>query len=492
MKKLIVLLIVFALAASLFACWGGADTQSAPESAAPGTESGAPSAPEESAGPAAGSSAEESAEQSIEESAEESMEESSEVIERTWPCVRGTFVQPGAFTGYTVKDWEQHFNNLKEVGIDIFIIQWVAETPYGKFSNVYYPSQYAAGHKANGYKEYADFLPRVLEAAQSTGLKVFVGLNLSDEWWSIACTNVEWNKNVSTCGAEMAKEIYSLYKEQYPDALYGWYFAYEMFNGMRGYETRAGEFLNMYLEPLTELDPSMPVMLSPFVSKAGGTAAKAEQEWKKVFETANFREGDIFCCQDAVGAGHIDISQLDSYFSALKNAVDTEPGLHFWANSEDFTKEYDSAYVARFIKQMEIARPYVEDYVTFAYSHYYAKDYNGKGGFHRAYKHYYDTGDTLPELALPVLSYEFTASGNPSVAAVIANNAAGIRYIVFSAPGREDYRVDYPVARLNKESFTTKHTFMPAGNETKLKVTVTVTDYYGSTASAEIEIEFKQ
>ena len=421
---------------------------------------------------------------------EPSEEQSAEVIDRTWPCVCGTFVQPGAFTDYTVKKWETHFENLLEVGIDIFIIQWTSETPYGKVSEVFYPSEYARSNKAASFSEHPDFLPRVLEAAQNTGIKVFVGLNLSDEWWSFACTRVDWNKSVSTCGIETAKEIYSLYKEKYPDSLYGWYFAYEMFNGMQGYEQLAGEFLNMYLDPLTALDPSMPLMLSPFVQSAGGTAAKAEQEWKKVFETASFREGDIFCCQDAVGAGHITIDQLDSYFASLKRAVDTEPGLHFWANSEDFTKGYDSAYVSRFIRQMEIARPYVENYVTFAYSHYYAKDYNGKGGFHRAYKHYYDTGDTSPELLPAGLSVEKGENGKRTLSCSITNNAAGIRYVVISAPGREDNNSEISLSRLNKDSFELKHTFYPLEGEEKITVTVKVIDYYGSEQVSEIEIDF--
>ena len=477
MKKIIVILLAFVTLVSFAAC-GGGQTQSAEESSAPTAEQ----------------SVEQSVERSTEESVEQSMEASEEqsalITDRTWPCVRGTFVQPGAFTDYTVKKWETHFENLLEVGIDIFIIQWTSETPYGKVSEVFYPSEYAQTNKSSSFREYPDLLPRVLEAAQNKGIKVFVGLNLSDEWWSFACTRVDWNKSVSSCGVEMAKEIYSLYKEKYPDSLYGWYFAYEMFNGMQGYEQLAGEFLNMYLEPLTALDPSMPLMLSPFVQSAGGNAAKAEQEWKKVFETAVFREGDIFCCQDAVGAGHININQLDSYFAALKRAVDTEPGLHFWANSEDFTKEYDSAYVSRFIKQMEIARPYVENYVTFAYSHYYAKDYNGKGGFHRAYKHYYDTGDVLPELLPAALSAEKGENGKRKLSCDITNNAAGIRYVVISAPGREDYKSEISLSRLNKDSFTINHTFYPLDGEGKITVTVKVIDYYGSEQTSSIELDF--
>ena len=490
MKKIILVLLALLVASTLFAC--GGNEENAQPGETPAQSEDIPESAEESVAESAESAAasEEASEISQEESEEMSEETSEPVVERTWPHVCGTFVQPGAFTEYTVQKWERHFEYLQEVGIDIFIIQWTAETPDGKFSYVYYPSEYATSHKAGSLREYPDFLPRVLEAAQNTGMKVFVGLNLSDEWWSYACTRVDWNKAVSLCGTEMAKEIYALYKEKYPDALYGWYFAYEMFNGMQGYETRAGEFLNMYLEPLTELDPSMPLMLSPFVQKAGGTAAKAESEWKKVFETADFREGDIFCCQDAVGAGHIDISQLDSYYAALKRAVDTEPGLRFWANSEDFTKNYDSAYVSRFIRQMEIARPYVENYVTFAYSHYYAKDYNGKGGFHRAYKYYYDTGDTSPELAPPVLSVTENSSGTYTVAAEIQINAPGIRYVTFSAPGREDYVSEIPVSRLNKDSMTSKHAFIPKEGEDTLEVTVKITDYYGTEKSASIIIEF--
>ena len=479
MKKIFAALLAVVMLASFAACSSAGTVSDAAPSEA---ESDILSEPEESETV--------SLPQSAEASEEESMEQSEPVVERTWPCVCGTFVQPGAFTSYDVEKWKRHFDYLKEVGIDIFIIQWTAETPDGKFKEVFYPSEYASAHAAGTLKSCPDFLPGVLEAAQDRGIKVFVGLNLSDEWWSYACTRVNWNKAVSLCGVEMAKEIYALYKEKYPDALYGWYFAYEMFNGMQGYETRAGEFLNMYLEPLTELDPSMPMMLSPFVQSAGGSAAKAEQEWKKVFETANFREGDIFCCQDAVGAGHINISQLDSYFAALRRAVDTEPGLRFWANSEDFTRDYDSAYVSRFIKQMEIASPYVENFVTFAYSHYYAKDYNGKGGFHRAYKHYYDTGDKSPSLEPPVLSFEQRAGGKSTVSCDVANNAAGIRYITFSAPGREDHVSDYPVTRLDNETFNVKRTFVRIGDETEVTVTVTLTDYYGSTSSSQIVVTF--
>jgi hypothetical protein len=81
-----------------------------------------------------------------------------------------------------------------------------------------------------------------------------------------------------------------------------------------------------------------------------------------------------------VGAGHIKIDELDKYFAALKNAVDTKPELTFWANNENFTiSDWSSAPLSRFVEQMKISSKYVENHVTFAYSHYYSPDM-GKAG----------------------------------------------------------------------------------------------------------------
>ena len=87
MKKLLAALLALAIALSLCACGGnGTETESVPD-----TSAGESSVP----GPAS----EPDVSITEESSEEESMEESSEVIERTWPCVRGTYVQPGERQG---------------------------------------------------------------------------------------------------------------------------------------------------------------------------------------------------------------------------------------------------------------------------------------------------------------------------------------------------------------------------------------------------------
>lgn len=319
-----------------------------------------------------------------------------EINMKSYPYVTGTFLQPGAFVKYDEAKWTEHFGYLKEVGIDTIIIQWTSETPYGEFISAYYPEEFKLGQKSEKCHYFPDFTEALLSAAQKCNVKVFVGLNLSDEWWKGAQSDRSWRENQSSLGEESAKRLYSLYKEKYPDAFYGWYFGWECYNGMpESFET--ADFLNSYLDPLTKLDPTMPLLLSPFVRRVT-TPEETEKEWAGIFKNTRFRKGDIFCCQDAVGAGHIDIEMMDSYFNALKNACDVNENIIFWANNENFTLEDNngsiriySGEVERFVRQMNIASKYVKGYVTFAYSHYYSPD-KGNSEYHEAYKKYYLTG----------------------------------------------------------------------------------------------------
>lgn len=464
MKKLLTVLLTAALLISFGACTNSAD-ESTEESAS-------------------------SNEESMLSSAEQSEEQSEEVsdmtpTERNYPYVTGTFIQPYAFAPYSDAQWDKHFEGLLEVGIDLMVIQWTSTTPYAVFSDAYYPSEYAKEHHTDGFGDQSQMLERCLSSAEKNGVKVFVGLNISDEWWNLNSLKDSWFKDQANVGITCANEIYSLYKEKYPNALAGWYFAWEMYNGMGGREADAGNFLNMYLEPLAEIDPSMPLMLSPFITSNGGSAEKAGAEWKKVFEVANFREGDIFCCQDAVGAGWITIDQLDSYFSALKEAVDTEPGLHFWANNENFTKDYQSAPVDRFVRQMEISHQYVENHITFAYSHYYAKDMNGKAMYHRIYKKYYDTG-SLPsaEFTPPVVSFKRKGENSISVDIELLQSGVGYTEVrVVDADQTLLKKTPVTAAMQDREKLSFTYTI-----EQTEKISVEITDLLGNTASFEFDI----
>lgn len=323
-------------------------------------------------------------------SADESKTE--DTVMKDYPVVTGTFVQLWAFSGYSVTQWENHFKKLLEVGIDTVIVQWTATTPYGEFKDCYYNTALAEDNKTADYVCYSSCIYRMFEAAGTTGVKIFLGLNISDEWWNYTSLTTEWGVKQADIGIKIAQELYDKYYGEYTESFAGWYWPWELYNHMStSMAQTAAQFINLYLDGLTAIDPSLPLMLSPFLSESA-TPEATEQVWNTFFATASFRAGDIFCSQDSVGAGYMPIEKLESYFAAMKNAIDNEEGLIFWANNENFNSDYTSADISRFIQQMKITDTYVSGHVTFAYSHYYHPD--KYPALHQKYKTYYETGVT--------------------------------------------------------------------------------------------------
>lgn len=331
------------------------------------------------------------------------------------PVLRGNFMQPGAFKGYSAEKMKAHLQTMYDIGIDILVLQWSFENTSEGVTNVYYRSSFESADKSSAYNASGEtLLGNILEAAEAVGVKVFVGLNNNDEWWEKAVSDKAWLTAQAELGIKGAKQIYDTYKKQYPNAFYGWYFVFEMYNtaATREMMENGAYLLNGFCDGLTEIDSGMPMMLSPFLSAYGTEPEVTGQQWKEIFSMTHFREGDIFCCQDSVGAGFITVDQLDGYFKAIKEAVDTKKGLHFWANNEDFDQaSWGTAPLDRFVKQLQISDPYVEAHITFAYSHHQHPDM-GKTGHHEAYKYYYENGK-LPtyDLASPTVEYEVGGEG---------------------------------------------------------------------------------
>lgn len=334
-----------------------------------------------------------------------------------YPTVCGSFMQPGTFAGYDLARMKKHLGYLREVGIDLLILQWSFVTAGDKVTDVYYEDGFHASEKSTSCNARGNSLVEtVLQAAEELDMKVFIGLNNNDEWWGKFVNDKAWLTDQITLGVKGARQIYDTYKERYPNALYGWYFVFEFYNCRMNDSQidNAAYLLNGYLDRLTGIDPSMPMMLSPFLSANNSSDVQAGEMWERIFAKTDFREGDIFCCQDSVGAGYITLEQLDGYYRALKNAVDKERGLRFWANNEDFTQaDWTSAPLRRFVRQMEIASKYVEEHVTFAYSHYQNPDV-GKTGNHLAYKTYFETGK-IPPCTLPAPALDCTVKDDGSV-----------------------------------------------------------------------------
>lgn len=314
-------------------------------------------------------------------------------VEEIYPKVDGSFIQNWLVADWDDAKWLKEFQYLKEAGMHYLIFAPAALGENGKVTRTIYPSKIDGYQMWDGYHDLVDIC---LRNAQKVGIKVFLGLNMHEDWWKNYANDPIWLYERMEEGNAVADELYNIYRNKYQDTFYGWYWVWEIDNNnfkSPGQQEVLSYALNINLDYLSKLDKSMPVMFSPYMNKDCGTADEYCKMWINVFSKTRFRDGDIFCPQDGVGAGGLEVKDLDEWFSQLKKVVDTKEGLHFWANSEIFNqKDWTSAPVDRFLSQLNAIYPYVENQICFAYSHYYSPN-NVDDGFHKTYMNYLKTGN---------------------------------------------------------------------------------------------------
>ena len=114
-----------------------------------------------------------------------------------------------------------------------------------------------------------------------------------------------------------------------------------------------------------------------------------------MFNRINFRDGDIFAPQDAIGALWTSEENLEKVWKIYSAAVDScDADIKLWANCENFTlafadtlldgiltrpatenKASITSTLDRFVWQMDVASRYAENIITFSYNHYFSPSY---------------------------------------------------------------------------------------------------------------------
>lgn len=298
-------------------------------------------------------------------------------------CITGSFIQHWYVSSWTETAWDTEMKVLADAGIEYLIY-----TPLS----------------SDGSDPAYSTLEGCLKSAAKRGVKVFVGMNFNSGWWDTSKTG-PWLEEQMTKGVQIASEAYRRLHEKYPDSFYGWYWDWEVdnVNWVSRIKTLAKAW-NITLDGLTGIDPSMPLIFSPFMNSAYGSAATYRDFWKDLFAQLHLRSGDIFCPQDCVGAGGVPLTNSRGWFFQLAEAAKTVEGLQFWANVELFEQynlpegtKFATAPLTRVVQQMEAVQPYVSRIICFAYSHYFSPA-QAREDYHKAYMEYVRTG-SLPEVA---------------------------------------------------------------------------------------------
>ncbi len=288
------------------------------------------------------------------------------------PAVTGSFLQAWYCVGWDDARWDAETAWMKQAGLEYLVLQTAAYLDENGGWQVNYDSAlpvFAAAEKA-------DVLSGALKSCRKAGIKVFVGLADFADWWNLGGLSPQYQ---TVCGVmtQMQREIWQKYRPQYGETLYGWYFAPEINNVLLlgGGLPSIPRGLNRVLETATALEPSMPVMLSPYFSEAYalGSVTATLPLWQSFFAQTRFRPGDIFCPQDAVGAGWTSEKNLEKVWRMYAAAVEgAEKGVRLWANCENFTADHAPALIDRFARQLSAACRYAENIVCFSMNHYYS------------------------------------------------------------------------------------------------------------------------
>jgi hypothetical protein len=300
------------------------------------------------------------------------------------PRINGTFIQSFLVNDWDDARWQQELVMLKRLGMDYLIFTTAYSVDAAGHAASLYPSSLTPNQSPN------NLIEACLRNAQKAGMKVFIGLNFNERWWRVDY-DAEWLFAQMELGNRVAEELVELYKAEYPDAMYGWYWVWEVDNATcttPELQAVLANALNVNLDYLAKLTPGMPLMLSPYMNHRQGTAEACGAMWRNVFAQTRFREGDIFAPQDCCGAGGLEVSMLPQWFGQLQSAADSKPELRFWANVELFDqRDWSSAPMERVAAQLQAVAPYVGNIICFAYSHYYSP-YQVDPIYHEAYRRY--------------------------------------------------------------------------------------------------------
>ncbi|MDD2431903.1 MAG: DUF4434 domain-containing protein [Firmicutes bacterium] len=316
-----------------------------------------------------------------------------------YPTADGSFIQTWLVKNWDINKWIRELKVLKEADMNYLILAPSVVDERNSLSKAIYPSKLRWIEKS----EY-DTIEACLSACESLDLKVFLGLNEDRHWWQMKEEDNDWFLGEMQRGNEIASEIYSRYKNRYPKTFFGWYFVWE-FSSLHlktsSYQIAFAQAFSLQLDFLSELDPTMPLMFCPYMVDTEKTPDEMYETWSTFFDHARLRPGDIFCPQDAVGAGWLKLDNFVEYFAACKKAANKVPGLLFWSDAETFCQEtWTSTTMDRFLSQLKLSSNLVDNYVTFSYCHYFSP-YIVPKGYHKAYLEYVRLGKLVKETVTP-------------------------------------------------------------------------------------------
>lgn len=285
------------------------------------------------------------------------------------------------------REWEEDFQHMKAIGIDTVIM---IRCGYRKF--ITYPSQYLISQGC--YKPSVDLLELFLRLSDKYGMKFYLGLYDSGEYWDTGDLTKEIESN-----RFVIDEIWEHYGSRYK-SFKGWYLSGEISRKTKG----AIESFYALGKQCKDVSGGLPTFISPWidgkkaVAAASGALSKSEavsvreheEEWGEIFSGIH-EVVDACAFQD----GHIDYDELDAFFEVNKRLAD-KYDMACWTNAESFDRDMPIKFLPiKFDKlrmKLEAAqRAGYDKAITFEFSHFMSpqSSYLQAGHLYNRYRDYF-------------------------------------------------------------------------------------------------------
>jgi len=310
--------------------------------------------------------------------------------------INGSFIQPYLVDSLTDQQLASNDAYLTRAGLTQQVLQWTADS---RTKTTVFPSGIAGYAQSSG----TDLLARTLYAADQAGLTEYVGLQLSEDWWTKS-SDQTWLTGEAAFANQLADRIWEWYGAH--ASFGGWYLPFEVdnwnFTTTASWARLAG-FYTTVAGHLHALTPGLPVIISPFFNPSGGlTSAQWTGMWTYILKNSPV---DVIALQDGFGAGHVATAQLAEWFSATAAAI-SAAGVttRLWCDIETYTLPANPLAIGTVVANMNQVSPYVSNFLSFSYDHYDSPEQVGDL-YDKTYRDYRSTGsvEATPPSAPPSL-----------------------------------------------------------------------------------------
>ncbi len=273
---------------------------------------------------------------------------------------------------YSIAAWTDLLNELKMLGMDSIILQAAI---WHELDECYYPS------KIFNYRKQWNVIDKLLTAAETTGLHVYLGGYGSAAGWrnNLTETMIRQEKERHR---NCLQELMQLYSGRFD----GFYFASETaYTGQRNRrkEQLLNDIYRDFCNTIKEHSIELKIIMSPATKYFKNKMAEMTDSWLTIMQDVPL---DIMAPQDSIGTcGNLLCHQQETY--AIWHQICQQLNIHFWSNIEIFERkpsiagtDYNlPATINRVTAQINHAAPYAEKLICWE-APYYVSESVGKRG----------------------------------------------------------------------------------------------------------------